>query len=114
MSRFRNFSHQAAADLDDAVSWLLDHGATPGAADRLLTAALQAGETLAEHPFLGRLWSALLPAPFRLWSIPRWQLLLVYDPTTNPATVLRVLNSAQELPPLLAEFREALRTRDEE
>jgi len=37
--------------------------------------------------------------------IPRWRLLLVYDPTTNPATILRVLNTAQDLP-LLADLRD--------
>ena len=84
MSRFRNFSQQAAADLDHAVGWRLDHGGAPAAAERLLTAVLAAGEMLAERPHLGRVRPELLPAPFRFWSLPRWQLLLVYDPTTSP------------------------------
>jgi hypothetical protein len=32
--------------------------------------------------------------------------LVVYDPTTNPATILRVLNTDRHLPPLLADLRD--------
>jgi plasmid stabilization system protein ParE len=55
---------------------------------------------------LGRRRPDLLPEPYRFWSIPRWSLLLVYDPTTTPATILRVLNRAQDLPQLLADLRD--------
>jgi plasmid stabilization system protein ParE len=105
VSRFRNFSRRATADLDDTVGWLLDHGGV-AAADQVLTTVLAAGERLAERPLLGRRRPELLPDPYRLWSFPRWRLLLVYDPTTNPATILRVLNTAQDLPPLLAHLRD--------
>ncbi len=104
MSRFRNFAPQAAADLDHAVGWLLDRVAAPGAAERLLTAVLDAGERLATRPQLGRRRLELLPDPFRFWSLPRFGLLLVYDPTTSPAVILRVLNTAQDLGPLLADL----------
>ena len=107
MSRFRNFAPQAAADLDRAVGWLLDHGARPIAAERLLSAALAAGERLARWPQLGRPRPELLPAPFRFWSLPRHGLLLVYDPTTSPATILRVVSTSQDLAPLLAELAAA-------
>jgi len=106
VSRFRNFSRQAAADLDDAVGWHLDHGGAAAAAERLLTTVLAAAERLATHPLLGRRRPDLLPEPYRFWSIPRWRLLLVYDPTTDPATILRVLNTARDLPPLLADLRD--------
>ena len=97
MSRLRNFSRQASADLDDAVGWLLDHGVAPASAEQLLTTVLAAAERRPD----------LLPEPFRYWSIPRWKLLLVYDPTTTPATILRVLNTSQDLPTLLADLRDA-------
>lgn len=106
MSRLRNFSRQASADLDDAVGWLLDHGIAAATAERVLTTVLAAAERLAERPLLGRRRPELLPEPYRFWSIPRHGLLLVYDPTTNPATILRVLNTARDLPPLLADLRE--------
>src|SRR5208282_1526459 len=50
----------------------------------LLASVLAAGERLAEHPLLGRRRPGLLPEPYRFWSIPRWRLLLVYDPTSKP------------------------------
>ena len=106
MSRVRNFPRQAAADLDETVGCLLDQGRAAAAAEQLLTTVLAAGERLADRPLLGRRRSELLPEPYRFWSIPRWRLLLVYDPTTNPATILRVLNTAQDLPPLLADLRD--------
>ena len=74
MSRFRNFAPQAAVDLDDAVGWLLDRVAAPGAAERLLTAVLNAGERLATNPQLGRRRPELLPDPFRFWSLPHFGL----------------------------------------
>jgi plasmid stabilization system protein ParE len=106
VSRFRNFSRRAAADLDDTVGWLLDHGVAPGAAEQLLTTVLAAAERLAERPAIGRRRPDLLAGPFRFWSIPRWKLLLVYDPTTTPAKILRILNTAQDLAPLLADFQD--------
>ena len=104
MTRFRNFAPQAAADLDHAVGWHLDQVANLRAAERLLMAVLDAGERLAIRPQLGRRRPELLPDPFRFWSLPRFGLLLVYDPTTSPATILRVLNTAQDLGPLLADL----------
>jgi len=104
VSRFRNFAPQAAADLDDAVGWLLDNAAAPATAERLLSAVLDAGERLALRPQLGRRRPDLLPDPFRFWSLPRFGLLLVYDPTTSPALILRVLHTARDLGPLLADL----------
>lgn len=106
MSRFRNFSRQAAADLDHIVGWMLDHGGAASAAERLLAAVLTAGNRLADRPLLGRHRPDLLPEPYRFWSLPRHRLLLVYDPTTAPPTILRVLNTARDLPSLLADLRD--------
>ena len=106
MSRFRNFSKQAAADLDQTVGRMLDHGTTSAAAEQLLTMVLAAGAKLAQRPLLGRRRPELLPEPYRFWSIPRYRLLLVYDPTNDPVTILRVLNAARDLPPLLADLRD--------
>lgn len=106
MSRFRNFSRRAAADLDPIVGRILDHRGAAAAAERLLTTVLAAGERLADWPLLGRRRPDLLPEPYRFWSIPRHRLLLVYDPTTTPPTILRVLNTAQDLPPLFADLRD--------
>ena len=98
MSRFRNFAPQAAANLDDAVSWLLDGPAGPAGAEKLLAAVLEAGELIANRPLVGRRRPDLLPTPYRVWSLPRLGYILVYNPTTTPARVIRVLNAARDLP----------------
>jgi plasmid stabilization system protein ParE len=106
MSRFRNFSRQAAEDRDDIIGWMLDHGGAAAASERVLTTVLAAGEQIAEWPLRGRRRPDLLPEPYRFWSIPRHRLLVVHDPTTNPATILPVLNTDRDLPSLLADMRD--------
>ena len=93
------------------MGWLLDRAVAPAAAERLLQAVLQAGELLPVRPHLGRRRADLLPDLFRFWSLPRFALLLVYDPTTDPAAVLRVLHTAQDIGPLLTDLPAA---RDED
>jgi len=63
VSRFRNFSPKAAADLDNAVGWVLDKAAAPATAERLLSTVLHAGERLALRPQLGRRRLELPRAP---------------------------------------------------
>lgn len=41
------FAPQAQADIDEAVSWLLDHGHSAAVAERLLTSVLEAAAALA-------------------------------------------------------------------
>jgi plasmid stabilization system protein ParE len=107
VSGFRNFAPQAASDLDNAVGWLLDRSVAPAAAERLLRAVLDAAERLALRPQLGRRRPDLLRDPFRVWSLPRFALLLIYDPTTEPPSILRVLHTAQDLGPLLGDLAAA-------
>jgi hypothetical protein len=68
---------------------------------------LDAGERLALRPFLERRRAELLGEPFRFWSLPRFELLLVYNPTTSPPTILRVLHTAQDLALLLADLEDS-------
>ena len=105
MSRFRNFSRQAAVDLDGIVGWMLDHGNAAGVAERLLAAVLAAGGRLAERPLPGRHRPDLLPGLTGFGPSRATGCSWCTDPTTNPATILRVLNTAQDLLPLLAELR---------
>ena len=100
----RRFAPQAQADLDEAVGWLLDHDSAAAAAERLLTAVLDAAERLAVRPLLGRRRPDLLPDPFRFWSIPRHSLLLVYTSGSDGLTILRVLSTERDLGPLLADL----------
>ena len=104
----RHFAPQAQADLDDVVGWLLDHGSAAGAAERLLAAVLEAADRLAERPLLGRRRPDLLPDPFRLWSIPRHSLLLVYVADPAAPVILRVLSTSRDLGPILADLTTGL------
>lgn len=106
MSRFHNFGPDAADDLDAAAGWILDQGGSAATVEKLLAAVLAAAERLAERPLLGRRQPDLLPEPFRLWSIPRHHLLLVYDPTVTPAMVVRIVSTDQDLPAVLADLRD--------
>jgi plasmid stabilization system protein ParE len=110
----RNFAPQAQADLDEAVGWLLDQGFAAAAAEKLLNAVLDAAAMLAKRPGLGRHRPDLLPEPFRFWSIPRHDLILVYDPDAEAPTILRVLSTNQDLGPLIEDFQAQLgETRDD-
>ena len=100
----RNFAPQAQIDLDEAVGWLLDRGSAAKAAERLLTDVLDAVAFLEQRPQIGRRRPDLLPDPFRFWSIPRHSLILVYDPSTDPVSVLRVLSTDRDLATLLADL----------
>jgi len=106
----RNFAPRAQTDLDEAVSWLLDQGFAAAAAEKLLAAVLEAAAMLAKRPGMGRHRLDLLPRPFRFWSIPRHNLILVYDPDPEAAIILRVLSTNQELGPLLEDMRVQFRT----
>lgn len=97
----RGFAPRAQADLDEAVSWLLDHDMEAAVAERLLTAVLEAAKRLVQRPLLGRVRLELLPDSFRFWSIPRQNLLLVYRVDGSRISVLRVLSTLRDLQPLL-------------
>ena len=62
-----------------------------------------AARRLGERPLLGHVRPELLPAPYRFWSMQRFQMLLVYNPVTNPPRILRLLNTARDLAKLLEE-----------
>ena len=69
-----------------------------GSAEKLLAAVLEAGELIANRLLAGRRRPDRLPDPYRVWSLPRLGYILVYNPTTMPARVARVLNIARGLP----------------
>ena len=60
-----------------------------------------AARRLGEHPLIGRAHVDLLPAPYRFWSLTRFQVVLIYDAASEPPRILRLLNTARDLAPLL-------------
>ena len=103
MTQGVRFSRRASVDLDDAVSWLLDHGGSARKATGLLHDVRTAGALLARRPRLGRSRPDLLPEPYRFWSLPRHRLVFVYDPTADPVRVARILSTSRDLETLLAD-----------
>ena len=61
-----------------------------------------AARRLGERPQLGRQVLGLLPVPYRFWSLTRFQRVLVYNADAVPPRILRILSTAREFAPLLA------------
>lgn len=61
-----------------------------------------AAQRLGDYPLLGRLQPELLPPPYQFWSLPRFQVVLVYNASATPPRILRLLSTARDFAPLLA------------
>jgi plasmid stabilization system protein ParE len=80
---------------------------------RALRDAVQvAARRLGRRPLIGRMQTGLLPAPYRFWSLTRFQVVLVYNAASAPPRILRILNTAQDFAPLLASLSEPPRADD--
>ena len=75
---------------------------TVEARDDLRAAVFAAARRLGDRPLLGRRDLALLPEPYRFWSLTRFQVVLVYNAGTDPPRILRILGTARDFAPLLA------------
>ena len=103
MSRSAVLAAQARADLRAELAWLVE--AEQLARARALRDEVPvAARRLGERPRLGRVRLELLPEPYRFWSMTRFQMLLVYNPTTSPPRILRLLNTARDLAKLLEDL----------
>jgi toxin ParE1/3/4 len=71
------------------------------AARALSDAVLEAARRLGASPALGS-WRAYLPPRYRVWSLTRFGYVIVYDATTDPVQILRIVHAARDLPRLLA------------
>ncbi|HME21378.1 MAG TPA: type II toxin-antitoxin system RelE/ParE family toxin [Acetobacteraceae bacterium] len=98
----RLFAPRARRELREASLWIAR--TNPAAARALITEAEHAAGRLADRPLLGRRRPELLPDPYRFWSLRGFPYLLVYNSTSVPPRILRVLHTARDLPPLLADL----------
>ena len=96
------FTREALIDLRQAVLRIARE--ERAAADRLRVAAMQAAQTIAEHPEIGAVRTEFAPERFRFFVLRRFSYLIVYEPDRNPPLILRVLHAAQDLAPLLADL----------
>ncbi|MBF0462043.1 MAG: type II toxin-antitoxin system RelE/ParE family toxin [Magnetococcales bacterium] len=97
-------SPQARRDALDASRWIMTDN--PGAARTFRVAVDNATILLGEHPRAGRKRSELANVPVRFLSLTGFPYVLVYDASTIPPLILRVLHSARDLPELLGNLNQ--------
>ena len=98
MSLSAVFVPAAQADLRAAVGWIVSDN--PAAARALRIAAERAAKRIGAHPRIG----AVRPSPHRFLLLRGFPYLVVYTADTDPPRILRVLHTARDLPPLLADL----------
>lgn len=89
--------------LDDLIEILTFIGQDSyESAERVAAAVERNCELLVDAPFAGRERPDLAPPPLRFWNVqPYRNYLVVYDPTTKPLRVIRVLHGARFLPSVI-------------
>ncbi len=101
MTRFR-LTPLAEDDLFDIWSYIARDNLH--AANQVEAAIYEACAFLAEAPFRGHLRSDLTRLPLRFWTVqPYRNYLIVYDPSTRPLQIIRILHGARDIPMVLRE-----------
>jgi toxin ParE1/3/4 len=60
---------------------------------------------IAEHPEVGFVRPELASAPYRFFVVNGFPYIVVYDPTTRPPTIVRVVHGARDLPEVLRDLQ---------
>ncbi|HZD49642.1 MAG TPA: type II toxin-antitoxin system RelE/ParE family toxin [Silvibacterium sp.] len=72
------------------------------AANRVEDAVYEACSLIALNPQAGHLRTDLTELPVRFWTLPRFpNYSIVYDPASQPLTVIRILHGARDLSKLI-------------
>ena len=95
---------EARAELVRAVRRIAKDNAL--AAQGFRSAVGQAARLIGAHPDAGRIDLRLAPPRYRFWSMSRFHYVLVYEASARPPRIARILHTARDLAPLLAELRE--------
>lgn len=74
------------------------------AAERLKPTVDEAARLIGRHPAIGRFEPKLADTRFRFWSVSGFPYLMVYRPSTSPASIVRLVHTARDLGQLLAEL----------
>jgi toxin ParE1/3/4 len=93
MKRFV-LSDDAAQDLQDIKTYLLREGGTP-LVRHILGKLKSAILLLAANPYVGHKREDLTDEAVRFWSV--FAYLIIYDPTTKPLGIARILQGNQDL-----------------
>ena len=102
MRRPADFTSFARADLRAAVTWIAKDN--PAAARALRIAAEDAAQRSGARPGIGARRPHLSAGRHRFLLLRGFPYLLVYTADTIPPRILRVLHTARDLPPLLADL----------
>ena len=102
MSRPATLTATARAEAARAVRWLARRN--PGAARSLRQTIADAARLLGDHPLAGRSEPDLVGRYYRLWSLVTFPYVIVYDPRPDPPQIIRLVHTARDLGPLLADF----------
>jgi plasmid stabilization system protein ParE len=96
MIKYR-LAQPAADDLFDIWSFIARDNRE--AADQFEISVYRNCELLADTPLIGREQTDLAESPLRFWVVhPYKSYLIVYDPTTRPLGIIRILHGARNLP----------------
>ena len=105
MTRPAVLAPAARLEFQQAARWLARRN--PDAARKLREATAEAARLLGSQPGAGRQRPELVGPHYRLWLLSSFPYVLVYDPRPVPPQILRFLHTARNLPPLLADLRDA-------
>lgn len=93
------FAHAARNDLVGAARWIARDN--PAAAQALREAAIRAARMISAHPEIGEARAELAPGHIRFLLLRGFPYVVVYDVSTDPPRILRVLHGARDLPEAL-------------
>jgi len=97
------FAPQARTEIANALDFLAEN---PVATQRLRSVVAAAASRIGRHPFAGRRQLALADERYRCWSVQAFPYRIVYRPTFTPPLIVRMVNTARDLGPLLARLAE--------
>ena len=99
MARFR-LTPEAETQIGDIVEFIAAE--RENAALRVRDALYDAFELLAAHPGIGHAREDLTPHALKVWSVSSF--LVVYDPRSEPVTIIAVLHGARDAQRLLGDI----------
>ena len=97
MSRPAVLAPEARQDLRS----ILERFDDPVPARRLRDLVVTTATRIGSRPMLGRVEPKMGRPSIRVWSLSSFSLLLVYNATTDPVRILRIVHTSRDLPKAL-------------
>jgi plasmid stabilization system protein ParE len=95
------FTPEASADLFEIWNYIAAD--SEESADRVENAIYDACTFVAEAPLCGKIRKELTARPYCFWIVPRYpNYIVVYNPTTAPVRIIRILHGKRNLKRILA------------